>query len=128
MQTMNQLLKLNAMHELIMGELAAEAVIQAGVLYAGWERDMSVQESRDAFKKQTKTIKQQATVAFKNLSDEDSKNIKRSLEIFEKDKKMLEFYIKYAKIHKDLFKPANDYIRFLNKLTYELNYAISFSH
>ena len=40
---MNQLLKLNAMHKLIMGGFAAEAVIQAGVLYDGWKRGMSVE-------------------------------------------------------------------------------------
>lgn len=99
-----------------MGEIAVEAVIQAGVIYDGWKRGMSVKESRDVFKKHIKTIKRQASIACKTLPDEDSKNIARSLEMFNKDKKSLETYIINKKIHKDLFEPAFDYIKFLNNL------------
>lgn len=112
---MNQLLKLNVMHKVIMAEIAGEAVIQTGVLRVGWKRNVSVQHICRLFKNEMASFKRQAFVLYKNLSSEDSKYFTHSMKMFEKDKRMLEFYVKHDKIHKELFKPVIEYIQFLDE-------------
>ena len=112
---MNQLLKLNVMHKVIMAEIAGEAVIQTGVLRVGWKRDVSVQHTCRLLKNQMAGFKRQIFAVYKNLSDKNSKYFSSSLKMFEKDKRMLEFYVKYDKIHKELFKLVIEYIQFLDE-------------
>ena len=113
---MDQLLKLNAMHKLIMGEIAAEAVIESGVMWCGWERGEHIQHTSDALETQVQRFQRQTRVVFQHLDEENLDFVKKSLETYMRDRENLAFNLKHDKIHRALFGVVANYINQLNEI------------
>ena len=113
---MDQFLKLKAMHELIMGQIAAEAVIQAGVIHCGWKRDLSVQEIANALRKETAIFERQIDKTFDYMRANKLEFSKDSIMMFQKDKTILAQTIIRNQVDQKLFAPIRNYIHCLERL------------
>ena len=113
---MSPLLKLNAMHKVIMAEIAGEALIKSGVANSGWERNEHIQHTSDMMMNQVFRFQRQLPQTFSALEGEDLEVVVRSLEIYERDRENLKFNIQNDKAEKRLFKPVLEYINAINKV------------
>jgi len=110
------LLKLNAMHKFIMCEISGESVIKAGVLHCGWTREEHIQHTSDSIKSQIEIFNRQVLQVIQYLRDENVDLIKRSLEMYEKDREKLRFNLQNDQVDKALFGVIKEYMDSLNDL------------
>lgn len=111
---MNQLKKLNAIHKGIMAFVASEVVEKAGELSEGWNKGEHIQHNSDSLGGQINIFQRQLTNTLKAIENEDESLIKKSLEMYRKDREKLRFDIQNDKIKKELFDPLKEYIESLN--------------
>lgn len=113
---MSPLLKLNAMHKVIMAEIMGEALIKSGVTNSGWERGEHIQHTSDSIMNQVFRFQRQLPQMFSALEGEDLDVVVRSLEMYERDRDNLKFNIENDKIERQLFKPVLEYIKAINRM------------
>lgn len=111
---MNQLKKLNAIHKGIMAFVASEVVEKAGELSEGWNKGEHVQHNSDSLRGQINIFQRQLPNTLKAIENEDEDLIKKSLEMYKKDREKLKFDIQNDRIKKELFDPLKEYIESLN--------------
>lgn len=111
---MNQLKKLNAIHKGIMAFVASEVVEKAGELSEGWNKGEHIQHNSDSLRGQINIFQRQLPNTLKAIEKEDEGLIKKSLEMYKKDREKLRFDIQNDKIKKELFDPLKEYIESLN--------------
>lgn len=111
---MNQLKKLNAIHKGIMTFVASEVVEKAGELSEGWNNGEHIQHNSDSLRGQINIFQRQLPNTLNAIETEDKDLIKKSLEMYKKDREKLKFDIQNDRIKKELFEPLRDYIESLN--------------
>lgn len=111
---MNQLKKLNAIHKGIMTFVASEAVEKAGELSEGWNNGEHIQHNSDSLRGQINIFQRQLPNTLNAIETEDKDLIKKSLDMYKKDREKLKFDIQNDRIKKELFEPLRDYIESLN--------------
>lgn len=111
---MNQLKKLNAIHKGIMAFVASEVVEKEGELSEGWGKGEHIQHNSDSLRGQISIFQRQLPNTLKAIENEDKDLIKKSLEMYKKDREKLKFDIQNDKIKRELFNPLNEYIESLN--------------
>lgn len=111
---MNQLKKLNAIHKGIMTFVASEVVEKAGELSEGWNNGKHIQHNSDSLRGQINIFQRQLPNTLNAIETEDKDLIKKSLDMYKKDREKLKFDIQNDRIKKELFEPLRDYIESLN--------------
>lgn len=111
---MNQLKKLNAIHKGIMTFVASEVVKKAGELSEGWNKREHIQYNSDSLQGQINIFQRQLPNTLKAIENEDKDSIRKSLDMYKKDRKKLRFDIQNDRIKKELFDPLKEYIESLN--------------
>lgn len=111
---MNQLKKLNAIHKGIMAFVASEIVEKAGELSEGWSKGEHIQHNSDSLRGQINIFQRQLPNTLKAIENEDKDLIKKSLEMYKKDREKLKFDIQNDRIKRELFEPLREYIESLN--------------
>lgn len=111
---MNQLKKLNAIHKGIMTFVASEVVEKAGELSEGWNNREHIQHNSDSLRGQINIFQRQLPNTLNAIETEDKDLIKKSLDMYKKDREKLKFDIQNDRIKKELFEPLRDYIESLN--------------
>lgn len=111
---MNQLKKLNAIHKGIMAFVASEVVEKAGELSEGWDKEEHIQHNSDSLRGQINIFQRQLPNTLKAIENEEEDLIKKSLEMYKKDREKLKFDIQNDRIKKELFDPLKEYIESLN--------------
>lgn len=111
---MNQLKKLNAIHKGIMTFVASEVVEKAGELSEGWNNGEHIQHNSDSLRGQINIFQRQLPNTLNAIETEDKDLIKKSLDMYKKDREKLKFDIQNDRIKKELFEPLRDYIESLN--------------
>ena len=114
--SMDQLRKINAMHKAIMSFVASEIVIKAGELNEAWGKGDHINHNSDILLGQIKIFQRQLPNTLKAIENEDKDLIKKSLEMYKKDREKLKFDIQYDRINSELFEPLREYIQSLNDL------------
>lgn len=107
---MNQLKKLNAMHKVILTRIVGNAVIEAGIKTEGWKRGEHIQHTSDRIAGHIEIFNRQLDNTMLTLQDEDTDLIERSLKMYKKDLKQLEFNIQNDRVNKSLFTTIREYI------------------
>lgn len=111
---MNQLKKLNAIHKGIMAFVASEVVEKAGELSEGWNKGEHIQHNSDSLRGQINIFQKQLPNTLNAIENEDIDLIKKSLEMYKKDREKLKFDIQKDKAEGELFDPLREYIESLN--------------
>lgn len=110
----NSLLKLNAMHKIIMAEIQGEVVVRSGILKAGWKKGDHIQHTSDILQDQIIIFQRQLSNVYKDLELNNKESLQKSLSMYQKDREKLKFNIQNDKIDKDLFDEVQLYIECLN--------------
>lgn len=110
----NSLLKLNAMHKIIMAEIQGEVVVKSGVLKAGWKKGDHIQHTSDILQDQIIIFQRQLANVYKDLELNNKESLQKSLSMYQKDREKLKFNIQNDKIDKDLFDEVQLYVECLN--------------
>lgn len=111
---MNQLKKLNAIHKGIMTFVASEVVEKAGELSEGRNKGEHIQHNSDSLRGQINIFQRQLPNTLNAIETEDKDLIKKSLDMYKKDREKLKFDIQNDRIKKELFDPLREYIESLN--------------
>lgn len=110
----NSLLKLNAMHKIIMAEIQGEVVVKSGVLKAGWKKGDHIQHTSDILQDQIIIFQRQLANVYKDLELNNKESLQKSLSMYQKDREKLKFNIQNDKIDKDLLDEVQLYVECLN--------------
>lgn len=113
---MNQLKKLNAMHKVILTRIIGNAVIEAGIKTEGWKRGEHIQHTSDKIEGHIRIFDRQLDNTMPTIQDEDTDLIERSLKMYKKDLKQLEFNIQNDRVNRSLFPIIKEYIMTLKGL------------
>lgn len=114
---MNQLKKLNIMHELIMQLIAGEAVFKvADELYESWSKWDHIQHTSDSILGNIEIFNRQVDKVFKDIDQEYQGLIKSSLDLYLADREKLKHGIQHDRVDKRLFEPIKLYIEVLNTI------------
>lgn len=107
---MNQLKKLNAIHKGIMAFVASEVVEKARELSEGWNKGEHIQHNSDSLQGQINIFQRQLPNTLNAIENEDKDLIKKSLEMYKKDREKLKFDIQKDKIKREYIESLNDWI------------------
>lgn len=123
---MNQLIKLNAMHKIIFTQILGNAVIETGIKTEGWTIHEPIQHTSNKIVECIQAFDRQLDNTTKALQDEDTDLIERSIELYKKDLKQLEFNIQNNQVNKSLFTIIEEYITALKDLIEPLMDVLEF--
>lgn len=112
---MDQLLKLNTMHKIIMNHITGDAVLTAGVVHSGWKKGDHFRHSSERLLNEIAIFQRQLPVVMANIENENREFLERSLEMYINDRKKLAFDVENDKLDKELFEPVMQYINSLNE-------------
>lgn len=97
-----------------MAFVASEVVEKAGELSEDWGKGEHIQHNSDSLRGQINIFQRQLPNTLKAIENEEEDLIKKSLEMYKKDREKLKFDIQNDRIKKELFDPLKEYIESLN--------------
>ena len=114
------------MHKIIFTQILGNAVIETGIKTEGWTIHEPIQHTSNKIVECIQAFDRQLDNTTKALQDEDTDLIERSIELYKKDLKQLEFNIQNNQVNKSLFTIIEEYITALKDLIEPLMDVLEF--